>query len=74
VYPFSAEEVAEAATKTGFIELPLHSDAVTKVSSLPEYHDDPFDRILLAQALIAPARFLTADRALSKYSDVVEVI
>jgi PIN domain nuclease of toxin-antitoxin system len=44
------------------------------VRRLPLHHRDPFDRLLVAQALHEPARLLTADRALEPYSDLVEVI
>jgi len=36
-----------------------------------DLHKDPFDRILLAQAITEPLYFLTADRSLSVYSDLV---
>jgi PIN domain nuclease of toxin-antitoxin system len=37
----------------------------------PSPSKDPFDRILLAQAITEPLYFLTADRGLSVYSDLV---
>ena len=71
---FSAAEIAEAARATGFIELSVRSDAAAKVPTLAPIHDDPFDRILIAQAMIEPARLLTTDEYLRGYSDIVEVI
>ena len=47
---------------------PVHVLALTR---LRDHHKDPFDRILLAQAITEPLYFLTADRALSVYSDLV---
>jgi PIN domain nuclease of toxin-antitoxin system len=41
------------------------------VADLAFYHSDPFDRLLIAQALAEPLRFLTADTALAQYSDIV---
>jgi PIN domain nuclease of toxin-antitoxin system len=42
------------------------------VADLPRHHDDPFDRILVAQAIVEGFRLLTADRRLTMYSaDVV---
>jgi PIN domain nuclease of toxin-antitoxin system len=38
---------------------------------LPNFHADPFDRMLIAQALHEPLRLLTADAALARYSDMV---
>lgn len=41
------------------------------VAHLPLHHTDPFDRLLIAQALHQPLRLLTADAALGQYSDLV---
>ncbi len=43
-------------------------------SKLPEHHRDPFDRMLIAQAMSEPLRLLTADGVLSRYSELVELI
>jgi PIN domain nuclease of toxin-antitoxin system len=44
------------------------------VAKLPDIHRDPFDRILVAQALCEPLRLLTADAMLSGYSELVETV
>jgi PIN domain nuclease of toxin-antitoxin system len=44
------------------------------VSSLPLHHRDPFDRMLIAQAVSEHMRLLTADPQLRVYSDLVECI
>src|SRR3989442_11153820 len=38
-----------------------------RIADLPEHHRDPFDRMIVAQALVEGARLLTADAALDKY-------
>ena len=43
-------------------------------ASLPEYHRDPFGRMLIAQAMSEPLKLLTADGLLRQYSELVEVI
>ncbi len=48
-----------------------HSHALA-VSELPTYHNDPFDRLLIAQAQIEGMAILTADRAFRLYP--VEII
>src|SRR3569832_464438 len=58
----------------GFLELPILARHAAMVSQLPDLHRDPFDRMLIAQALCEPLRFLTADGLLKSYSDLVEVI
>jgi PIN domain nuclease of toxin-antitoxin system len=41
------------------------------VAQLPALHNDPFDRLLIAQAMLEPLRFLTADASLRPYTDLV---
>ena len=61
-------------TSSGFVELPMTATHGALAASLPEYHRDPFDRMLIAQAMTEPLRLLTADELLRQYSDLVEVI
>jgi PIN domain nuclease of toxin-antitoxin system len=65
--------VAQAALRSGFQELPLSWQDAASVVHLPHHHRDPFDRVLVAQAIASPARFLTADAQLARYSDLVWV-
>ena len=65
--------VAEIA-RSGFIELPILARHAAAVSALPMHHKDPFDRLLIAQALTEPARLLTADSVLQSYSELVETV
>ncbi|MCE1162965.1 MAG: type II toxin-antitoxin system VapC family toxin [Thiomonas sp.] len=71
-------EVAELTRQlhlAGFQELPVTWQHTLKVSSLPSHHQDPFDRLLIAQALSEPLRLLTADRQLPAYSsDLVTLV
>jgi PIN domain nuclease of toxin-antitoxin system len=57
-----------------FLELPVTSKHAAATMGLPDIHRDPFDRILIAQAVLEPLVFLTADPKLKKYSELVEVI
>lgn len=59
---------------SGFQELPITARHAATVALLPDIHRDPFDRILIAQALCEPLRLVTADGMLAKYSALVEVI
>jgi PIN domain nuclease of toxin-antitoxin system len=68
----SPDEVAAAASEMGFLELPISALHAAGVRRLPLHHRDPFDRMLISQALAEPARLLTADRALARYSELVE--
>lgn len=72
--PVSPEEIITAAVQMGFLELPVRAAHAAAVHRLPLYHRDPFDRMLIAQAVAEPARLLTVDRALERYSELVDVI
>ena len=50
--------------------LPIHHRHALRVGSLPLHHRDPFDRILLAQAVCEHLPLLTADRRLAAYDNV----
>lgn len=67
-------DVLAAATRAGFIELPVQSHIALRVAALPHYHRDPFDRLLIAQAMAEPAVFLTTDRILTRYTDLVTLV
>ncbi len=68
------DELLQAVSDSGFRPLaisPLHAAGVAR---LPLHHADPFDRLLVSQALAEPLRLLTADAALQPYSDLVWLI
>lgn len=71
-------EVAELTRQlslAGFQELPVTWQHTLKVGSLPNHHKDPFDRLLIAQALSEPLHLLTADRQFPAYSnDLVTLV
>lgn len=58
----------------GYLELPILSAHAVAVDTLPMLHRDPFDRILIAQAMVEGVGFLTADRALAGYGEPVQVV
>ena len=51
----------------GYQELPINGRHTLLVSTLPPLHKDPFDRILLAQAISEGIPFLTSDKFLLQY-------
>lgn len=56
---------------SGMLELPVKASHAAGVALLEPHHNDPFDRLLIAQALAEPLRLLTADAMLERYSDLV---
>ena len=73
-FPYSPEDIAQAAKDTGFVELPISAAHGAKVAHLPLHHRDPFDRLLIAQVLLLPAQLITADAALVPYSELVQLV
>jgi PIN domain nuclease of toxin-antitoxin system len=69
-----AQVIREAALDSGFLELPILGPHALQVGALPWHHRDPFDRLLVAQALAEPMRLLTVDEQLSAYGGMVEVV
>lgn len=51
----------------GFAELAVTGEHALKVAALPRLHGDPFDRLLIAQALAEGLTLATSDRALARY-------
>jgi len=64
-------ELAVRMGEAGFRELPVTAEHAAMVRNLPAIHRDPFDRMLVAQAITEPLRLLTDDDTVSRYSDLV---
>jgi PIN domain nuclease of toxin-antitoxin system len=54
--------------------LPVTAEHAAAVEQLPDVHRDPFDRLLVAQAVAEGAVLLTADRRLLGYGDAVRLV
>jgi len=58
----------------GYVELPITSQHAVGIDSLPPLHKDPFDRLLMAQALGEGITLLTSDAQLAQYSGPVRKV
>ncbi|MCX7212765.1 MAG: type II toxin-antitoxin system VapC family toxin [Burkholderiales bacterium] len=67
-------ELAAAINTSGFVELPVSTVHAAGVARLALHHNDPFDRLLISQALAEPLRLVTVDAVLTQYSDIVLLI
>jgi PIN domain nuclease of toxin-antitoxin system len=54
--------------------LPVLSDHVVTIESLPPIHKDPFDRLLVAQATVEGVTLLTADSVVAQYPGPVQMV
>lgn len=59
--------ISQVLTDTGFRLTPVTAADAEAVQSLPWHHRDPFDRLLLAQAIRRQHTLATRDRALEQY-------
>ena len=64
----------ESLAQSGFHELPITGAHAVTVAELPALHGDPFDRLLVAQALVEPMVLITTDARLGSYPGNIEVI
>ena len=58
----------------GYSELLIGSEHVVAVENLPGIHKDPFDRILVAQAIVEGFALLTADATVAQYAGPVQLV
>ena len=67
-------ELLEQIRRNDFFELPVLSKHALLVAALPMHHNDPFDRLLIAQAMSEPLRLVTVDARLQSYGESVTKI
>lgn len=72
--PVSATQALQAFANSDYRVLAVQASHAVRVGSLPPLHADPFDRLLVAQALDEPLTLLTSDRAVAAYSDTVVLV
>ena len=68
------QALTNAIAASGFLVLGVRAAHAAGIARLAPHHSDPFDRLLVAQALAEPLRLLTADAALVPYGDIVLLV
>lgn len=63
----SSRTIAEATSESGFVELPITFEHTARLRQLPALHRDPFDRMLVAQAISENCVLVTRDTLLKDY-------
>lgn len=58
----------------GYLELPVEGRHCLAIPTLPPVHGDPFDRMLVAQAMSEGMQLLTADRRVGAYGGPVRMV
>lgn len=64
-------DLVEEIEANGFIELPMTARHAQAAATLPRHHDDPFDRMLIAQARVEGLTIVTRDSAFGAYGIAV---
>ena len=70
----AATTLRESMAESGFHELPVTGAHAVAIDRLPLLHADPFDRLIVAQALVEPLVLITTDTRLGGYPGTIEVI
>jgi PIN domain nuclease of toxin-antitoxin system len=66
--------LAEHVRDSGFALLPISADHAIAASALPLHHRDPFDRMLIGQALVEGLTVMTRDRVFGAYDVPIESV
>lgn len=69
--PVSSQDAARYFRESGYRFLAIEVEHAAAVEELAAHHQDPFDRILVAQALVEPMRLMTHDPTVALYSDTI---
>ncbi len=69
--PISSPEALQAFTDAGYALLDIRPRHVLAVEALAAIHNDPFDRMLVAQALVEPLTLITRDAVVASYGGAI---
>lgn len=72
--PVSGKDATRYFRDAGYQFLAIEPEHAAAIETLPRHHQDPFDRLLVAQALIEPMRLLTHDSNVARYGDTIVLI
>jgi PIN domain nuclease of toxin-antitoxin system len=67
-YGLTVTRIAEQLREQDFVTIPVRLGDLVRIEKLPWIHRDPFDRILIAQALEEDAPLLTSDGLILQYA------
>jgi PIN domain nuclease of toxin-antitoxin system len=69
--PVSSQDAVRYFRESGYRFLAIEPEHAAAIEDLPAHHGDPFDRILVAQALVEPMRLITHDPIVARYNDTI---
>ena len=62
------DDLVEQLRRNAIHELPITIEHATAAGQLPLHHKDPFDRMLIAQAMLEDLTLITRDRNIARYA------
>ena len=68
------DALTDSLLNAGLVELPVNIEHARALKALAPVHRDPFDRMLVAQAMTEPMHLLTVDAALTAYGPWVKLV
>jgi PIN domain nuclease of toxin-antitoxin system len=72
--PFNSQRAHELLTVSGVALAPLDYRELEMLERLADIHRDPFDRLLIAQALAGGYRLVTSDKTVASYSSSIMLV
>ena len=73
-FPYDPREIRRQLMMNGHEELTIESRHVVLVDSMPLIHKNPFDRILISEAMVEGITLLTADPVIAKYPGLIRKV
>jgi PIN domain nuclease of toxin-antitoxin system len=73
-FQVDARVLRRALLDNGYRELPVTSQHAVAIEGLPPIHRDPFDRLLVAQAIVEGITLVTADAFVAKYPAPIQKV
>ena len=68
------ETIIQQLPDNNFQQLAIHSNHILTLAKLLSHHQDPFDRMLISQALSEPLHLITHDKNVSLYSESIVLV
>ena len=73
-FQVDARVLRRALLDNGYEDLPIRSEHMVAIDSLPAIHKDPFDRVLVAQATVEGIMLLTIDSRVAEYPGPIRTV
>jgi PIN domain nuclease of toxin-antitoxin system len=70
----NVETLIQQLSVNNFQQFPIHTNHILALAKLPPHHQDPFDRMLISQAISEPLHLITHDNHVSRYSESIILV